>query len=155
MRNGIKRVGVLLLVTAILMACSNPFKSNQDIETVDGMIYTFIVGKVEGNDDLLASVLADQAQGILVDGRHAYPGDAEIMGGQYEIVRYSNEYENGTLYYQVRFFRPSTGKISTYNVIVVNTDKGWRIAENGSADELLMAIGMKEEEGEVVHEWED
>lgn len=153
-----KRIGAVLILfaaLAVLSACNTSTKENPDIQRVDGMVYSFIVGKVEGNDDLLASVLTKNAQGIIQKGRHAYPGDAEIMGEQYEIVRYSNEYENGALFYDVKFFRPSTGKISHYNVMVVNTPGGWLVAENSSVDEALMTVAKKDEEGKVVHAWKE
>ena len=122
-------------------------------EEVDGMVYTFMVAKVEGNDDLLADLLLEEAQGILKPGRHAFPGAAEEMGQRYEIIRYENEYENGAMFYELKFFRPSTNFINRYDVMVINTPDGWRIAEIGSIDKEIMQAGKKDEEGRVIHEY--
>lgn len=145
---------LLALSFAIALPLKDQMEKSRDIEAVDGLVYTFIIGKVEGNDDLLASILTKNAQGILESGRHAFPGSAELMGEQYTIVRYENQYENGTLMYRVEFLRPYTLKTDYYNVVVINEDTGWKIAKNSSADEYIMVQLINQEKGIMVHEWE-
>lgn len=155
-----KKILAVALGVILLAGCAEFSKEDQkQIEAVDGMVYSFIVGKVEGNDDLLGQVLASNARGILQPGRHAYPGAAEEMGDRYEIKRYHHNYHQGLLVYRTKFFRPSTGKMDHYNVIVQNGENGWRVANNGSGHDSFMrraTVGPdgKKVEPVVVHEWE-
>lgn len=155
------RWGVTLLATLIMAAiifllagCGVPKEQQKATEAVDGMIYSFIVAKVEGNDDLLDQLLTKQAKGILEAGRHPYPGAAEKMGQRYEIIRYDGLYKDGGLVYEVLFYRPSTATLSKYNVLVINTPAGWRITSNSSVDEMIMEEMIANEKGTVVHAYE-
>ena len=125
----------------------------RDMQKIDGLVYTFIVGKVEGNDDLLATILTDEAQGILKPGRHAYPGDMEKVGDQYEIMRWDGRHHEGAMIYEVKFLRPSTGKVDLYNVLVLKTEDGWKIAKNSSVDNLLIETIKRESDGLLIHEF--
>lgn len=145
---------LLLLIVLAVVPLYEKWEQSKEIDAVDGLVYTFIVGKVEGNDDLLASILTKKAQGIIVPGRHAFPGAADEMGDRYSIVRYERQYENNILLYRVEFYRPYTDKVDFYNVVVVNKGEGWKIAKNSSIDNQVMAQMIAEEEAVVVHEWE-
>lgn len=128
---------------------------DQRYEPIDGMVYTFIVGKVEGNDDLLASVLSEDAQGIIKPGRHAFPGAAEEMGERYEIVRYPHLYKKGIMIYEIAFYRPPTGQLDFYNVMVLKKAGGWRIAKNSSFDEQWMLDEIAKEKGKIIHRYRE
>lgn len=143
---------VLLLFGGMVYKFVNETAEKREL---DGMVYSFIVGKVEGNDDLLADLLTEKAQGIIVPGRHAYPGAAKEMGERYEIVRYDARFAEGVVLYDVKFYRPSTERTDVYTVVVVNTDKGWRIAKNSSADNAVIQLEMKTQKGVTVHEYSE
>lgn len=147
-------VAVTLIIGIVTPAIIHNAEQNRNIEAVDGLIYTYIVGKVEGNDDLLASILTEEAQGIIKPGRHAFPGAAEDMGERYGIIRYDHDYGEGVLYYRVEFHRPYTGQNDFFNVVVLNTPIGWKIAKNSSIDEYIMKEIVAGQKGEVVHAWE-
>lgn len=129
-----KKILLSVLGVMLLAGCGDTLTKQEqnEIQQIDGMIYTYIVGKVEGNDDLLAEVLTPDAQGILVEGRHPYPGNAKEMGERYSITRYEHQFHEGVMTYEVKFYRPNTGKTSYYILPVINTENGWLIASNTS-----------------------
>lgn len=138
----------------IITILLQPSQEEKDLEMMDGMIYQYIVAKVEGNDDVLADLLAPDAQAILEPGRHAFPGDAERMGERYKIIRYDDHYAEGGVLYETWFYRPSTDRINKYNIVVENTDEGWVISDISSIDEEIMQQVIGAEEGTVVHDME-
>lgn len=157
-----KKILLIILGVILLTGCGQYLsnKDKQEIRAIDGMVYTFIVGKVEGNDDLLKEVLAPDAQEILKPGRHAYPDNAIEMGDRFMIKRYQDDFHEGMMVYEVRFYRPNTGKDSYYIIPVVNTDEGWRIGSNTSyPSEYLKMIKLDKNgepvEGIEVHEYKE
>lgn len=141
-----------LILMALLIFFANHWEE-KELQSLDGMAYTFIVGKVEGNDDLLDGLLLEKAKGILKEGRHAFPGAAEEMGERYKIVRYDSEFQSGFVYYEIAFYRPSTNQTDYYNVVMMNTEKGWRIAENTSSNNYHFQLLKEKNSGTVVHKW--
>lgn len=127
----------------------------QRYEPIDGLVYSFIVGKVEGNDDLLASILSDDAEDIIKPGRHAYPGDAEKMGERYEIKRYPHLYRDGVMIYEITFYRPSAQEKDHYNVLILRSGGVWQVAKNSTADEMVIQNEIAENEGKVIHNYQE
>lgn len=155
-----KRLGVGLaslmgLVAAVLLFSALFFFSQSRYEPIDEKVEIFIEGKVEGNDDLLASVLSEKAEGIIKPGRHAYPGDFQKMGERYQVTRFSHLYKEGVMIYRVVFYRPSTGKLDRYNVLVLNKKEGWEIVKNSDVDEAWLVNELEGLPGEVVHRYEE
>lgn len=148
-----KKVALLLMGITVAILMSGCEGGKKELQEIDGLVYTFIVGKVEANDDLLSEVLVDDAEGILKAGRHEFPGAADKMGERYSIKRYSKSYKEGYLFYEIEFYRPHTNRVGSYNVLVVNTEDGWLIADNSSLDRSVLESGTIGDEGTLVHEY--
>lgn len=146
-----RKMALLFCLMAFLSGCEPG--EQKEMEKLDGLVYTFIVGKVEANDDLLAQVLVDDAEGIIKAGRHDFPGAADKMDDRYGIKRYGNSYNEGYVFYEIEFYRPHTQKISAYNVMVVNTEDGWLISKNSSLDRMILESGTIGDNGTVVHKY--
>lgn len=147
-------LAALLLAAAVGLPAAIHYQKKHDIQAVDGLVYTFIVGKVEANHDLLADTMTEEAGKNLKPGTHKFPGAAEEMGERYSIERYDNEYKNGILMYRVEFYRPYTDAEDFYNIVVVNRGSGWEIGSNVSIKRHVMEELIQGNKAETVHEWE-
>lgn len=154
-----KIVIFMLFVISILSlaACGQTAggKNQKDIEKADEVAYKFIVAQVEGDDDLFKKILVDEAQSILENGHHAHPGAKNKMGERYQIKRYSNKYEDGKLYYYLKFYQPNLSEMQYMNILLVKDDGQWKSTKIRGIDADEMKAGMGDEEAVTVHKYKD
>ncbi|QWS52497.1 hypothetical protein JNUCC24_19400 (plasmid) [Bacillus sp. JNUCC-24] len=155
-----KKIAIFMLFAISvfsLAACGSTAggKNQKDIEKADEVAYKFIVAQVEGDDDLFKKILVDEAQNILEKGHHAHPGAKNEMGERYQIKRYTNKYEDGKLYYYLKFYQPNLSEMQYMNVLLVKDDGQWKSTKIRGIDSDEMKAGMGDEEPVTVHKFKD
>ncbi|WP_367912951.1 hypothetical protein [Bacillus pumilus] len=155
-----KKIAIFMLfVISIfsLAACGSAAggKNQKDIEAADEVAYKFIVAQVEGDHDLFSKILIKEAQSIVEKDRHVHPGAKNEMGERYQIKRYSNKYEDGKLYYYLKFYQPNLSETQYMNVLLVKEDGKWKSTKIRGIDADEMKAGMGDEEPVTVHEFKD
>ncbi|MFS0890946.1 hypothetical protein [Peribacillus frigoritolerans] len=150
---------ILILFTVMILAACGSQTSGEDkkeIEKADQAVYDFIVAQVEGDHELFKKVLMEDAQGVLIDDRHANPDFEEKMGERYEVKRYDSHYNENKLYYYIKFFRPNHDELDYMNVLMVKDDDGnWKSTDIRGIERDEMREAMGDEEPVTVHEMKE
>lgn len=144
-----------LFLLLFLIGCSGKSgggdDESADLKSADSQALVYIQASVEGDDDLLKTLLQpDQSRyKILKDGRHNSPGAFERIGKKYSIYRYSKEpNEVGELYYKVSYYRENHQKYFSDLLKMSKEDGQWKIRE---IDEEEMSRNANPDEVITVH----
>lgn len=132
---------VSLIILLVLVGCSKQGgdEVSADVKSADAQALAYIQASVEGDDDLLKTLLQpDQSRyEILKEGRHNSPGAFERMGEKYSIYRYSKEpNEKGELYYKVSYYRENHQKYFSDLIRMSKMNDQWMIQEIDENDML-------------------
>lgn len=126
--------GIAILALLLVIGCSKAAEEAgpTDVQAADAVALTYVQGAVEGDDDLLRTVLSpeDSHYRILKDGRHFAPGAFEEIGERYAIYRYNKDVnEKGELYYKVTYYRSNHDKYFSEFLRMEKEDEKWKIHE--------------------------
>lgn len=131
--------GISILALLLVIGCSKAAEeaAPTDVEAADAVALTYVQGAVEGDDDLLRTVLSpeDSHYRNLQDGRHNIPNGFEQIGERYSIYRFNKEPDaNGQLYYKVSFQLIKLDKYFTEFLRMEKVDNAWKIREIDSEE---------------------
>ena len=102
-------------------------KKEKDLEAADKAVYEWIAGTVEGDDSRKMKVtVSSEHYDWLEPGKVSFPGAEEKMGERYLIERYDKYYEDGKLFYRVKYYYPNSGEVYTEMPIMVKEDGKWK-----------------------------
>lgn len=126
--------GISILALLLVIGCSKEAEEQgpTEVEAADAVALTYVQGSVEGDDDLLRTVLSpeDAHYSILKTGRHFAPGTFEQIGERYAIYRYSEEPNtDGELYYKVSYYMLNHQKYFPKFLRMKKEDGEWKIRE--------------------------
>ncbi|PRX40917.1 hypothetical protein CLV97_110109 [Planifilum fimeticola] len=154
-RSVIKRYGIVVAVTVAVTAAATTFlltvygeegeekgseavteaerlKREKDLEAADQIVYEWIAARVEADDDRQSKVMfkeeikKDIKYNIIKPGRHEFPGAEEKMGERYLIERYDKYYEDGKLFYRIKYYHPNNDKTYVDYLLVEKEDGKWK-----------------------------
>ena len=133
------------------------FQEQKDMNQADKAVTLFIKASAEGSDKLKRKVLMKDAQGILDDSYHAFPGNAKKMGNRYAFKRFANDYDKKhVLYYYIEYYHPANDTVYADNIkMVKDTDGKWKSTTlTGLREETMRSyIEGHEQEGVLVHSY--
>lgn len=126
--------GISILAFLLVIGCSKAAEEAgpTDVQAADAVALTYVQGSVEGDDDLLRTVLSpeDSRYQILEDGRHFAPGTFEQIGDRYAIYRYNQQPdESGEIYYKVEFYMLNQQKYFSKFLRMQKVEEAWKIRE--------------------------
>jgi hypothetical protein len=155
-----KRVllAVIVLVTAIFLIMHFFLMPAYQKAQADKAVYNFIAASVEADHDLRKTVVVASDHAILANGRHLFPGDAEVMGDRYTIKRFDHEISEGKIYYYIDYYFPQNKRSYAMYLMMIQGDDGkWRSSSLTGISNLEMSavIDGHEDEGVLVHHYEE